>query len=590
MRRRRRREASPARKRSISSGEQSFEEWIANQPITKGEASNNFPFPVLDYLQIFYADDVVGEEDPKNIFGSSGLFESFVRPYIIFAVVLPLSFIVTKVGEISRKFFAPSPELHLARVEKVQQAVKLNRKSGSKICTDRSPTASHSVRNRDKSGYKKIPMRDLRCILGCTESSVTVEPGVTVGELTKFLIKRGKMLECTLEMEHATLGGLAMATGMTTHSHVCGLIHDTVLSYDVVLAGGKLVHCTEDNKHSDLFYALPWSHGTLGLLVGLTLSIVPSQPYVCLKYTTFYSKDDFVDAYADVLTRDEPPFFAEAIVFSKNTAVIMEGELADKVDNTKGGLNTIGYYWKPWFFTHVRDMLTKRGENRTGSFQEYIPIYDYLMRHDRSMCMTMPYVLPFGNHWLFRFLFGWLLPPNMALLKASHTSETREDSARKQVYQDLGFPMKDLSTMIDAAHNLFEIYPLLCYPCKIPKKPGFLRGHSMGDNDADQNSQMFLNFGIYGVPKPIAMGRKYKTVTAVRGMEWLVRKVGGFQHTYCDSFQTKEEFAEMFDHELWEKVRTKYGGKALFPGVYEKTRANDIDWHAWLEEEQSNKE
>ena len=112
----------------------------------------------------------------------------------------------------------------------------------------------------------------------------------------------------------------------------------------------------------------------------------------------------------------------------------------------------------------------------------------------------------------------------------------------------------------------------------------------MGDNDADQNSQMFLNFGIYGVPKPIAMGRKYKTVTAVRGMEWLVRKVGGFQHTYCDSFQTKEEFAEMFDHELWEKVRTKYGGKALFPGVYEKTRANDIDWHAWLEEEQSNKE
>ena len=41
------------------------------------------------------------------------------------------------------------------------------------------------------------------------------------------------------------------------------------------------------------------------------------------------------------------------------------------------------------------------------------------------------------------------------------------------------------------------------------------------------------------------MGKHFKTVTAVRGMEWLVRKLGGFQHTYCDSFQTKEEFMEM---------------------------------------------
>ena len=44
----------------------------------------------------------------------------------------------------------------------------------------------------------------------------------------------------------------------------------------------------------------------------------------------------------------------------------------------------------------------------------------------------------------------------------------------------------------------------------------------------------------------------------------------------------------MFDHKLWGNVRAKYGGNALFPDVYEKTRANDIDWHSWLEEEQNN--
>ena len=30
-----------------------------------------------------------------------------------------------------------------------------------------------------------------------------------------------------------------------------------------------------------------------------------------------------------------------------------------------------------------------------------------------------------------------------------------------------------------------------------------------------------------------------------------MRSVGGFQHTYCDSFQTEEEFEAMFNHDLW---------------------------------------
>ena len=70
-------------------------------------------------------------------------------------------------------------------------------------------------------------MNDLQCILNLNikKGTILIEPGVTVGEITKYLLKHNSMLECTLEMEEATLGGLAMATGMTTHSHVCGLIH-----------------------------------------------------------------------------------------------------------------------------------------------------------------------------------------------------------------------------------------------------------------------------------------------------------------------------------------------------------------------------
>ena len=47
----------------------------------------------------------------------------------------------------------------------------------------------------------------------------------------------------------------------------------------IVLADGSLLRVTKDD-HPDLFHALPWSHGTLGLLVGLELQIIPDRKSV----------------------------------------------------------------------------------------------------------------------------------------------------------------------------------------------------------------------------------------------------------------------------------------------------------------------
>ena len=96
--------------------------------------------------------------------------------------------------------------------------------------------------------------------------------------------------------------------------------------------------------------------------------------------------------------------FQEGIIFGKNEAVLMEGELigddeARARDKKNEPVNWIGAYWKPWFFTHARKALDLgQGKEQVGGAGavdategrvELIPVYDYLMRHDRSMCMTM---------------------------------------------------------------------------------------------------------------------------------------------------------------------------------------------------------
>jgi hypothetical protein len=40
------------------------------------------------------------------------------------------------------------------------------------------------------------------------------------------------------------------------------------------MADGRVVGATGDNEHSDLFYGMPWSQGTIGLLVSAEIKLV----------------------------------------------------------------------------------------------------------------------------------------------------------------------------------------------------------------------------------------------------------------------------------------------------------------------------
>ena len=45
------------------------------------------------------------------------------------------------------------------------------------------------------------------------------------------------------------------------------------------------IHLREEN--TDLYHCLPWSHGSLAFLVGLKLKIIPTKPYIHMKWVDF---------------------------------------------------------------------------------------------------------------------------------------------------------------------------------------------------------------------------------------------------------------------------------------------------------------
>ena len=228
---------------------------------------------------------------------------------------------------------------------------------------------------------------------------------------------------------------------------------------------------------------------------------------------------------------------------------------------------------------------------------------DYLMRHDKSLCMTLETVLPEANNVLFRYALGRLVPPKVTFLKSLRDAHAREVSVRTQIYQDLAFPAAKFEEMLGFVHDTTGIYPLLLYSSLVVDRGGMLRvpsgveelptGFGSAVHGHACRKTHFMNLGVYGVPVGIrqsqhrhhdAPGRpKFKTLHAVRALEAKVRELGGFQHTYCDSTQTREDLEQMFDFELWRRMRTEYGASG-FPHVHDKVKP-EVDVQGWLREE-----
>lgn len=83
---------------------------------------------------------------------------------------------------------------------------------------------------------------------------------------------------------------------------------------------------------------------------------------------------------------------------------------------------------------------------------------------------------------------------------------------------------------------------------------------------------MYNDLGVYGVPAAVKRGEPYNATLAMRAMEHFTREVGGYSFLYADTFMTEDEFREMFDHTLYERVREAYAAEGAFPTLYEKTK------------------
>ncbi|KAL5759118.1 hypothetical protein ACOSP7_017639 [Xanthoceras sorbifolium] len=515
------------------------------------------------------------------------------RWILVIFVVLPISFtlyFLTYLGDVKSgmKSFKKRQQEHDDNVKKVVKRLKeRNPSKDGLVCTARKPWIAVGMRNVDykRARHFEVDLSEFRHILDIDRERMIakVEPLVNMGQITRATVPLNLALAVVAELDDLTVGGLINGYGIEGSSHIYGLFSDTVVAYEIVLADGQVVRATKDNEYKDLFYAIPWSQGTLGLLVSAEIKLIPIKEYMKVTYKPVVGNlQELAQAYADSFAprdgdQDNPqkvPDFVEAMIYTPTEGVFMTGRYASKEEAKKKGnvINNVGWWFKPWFYQHAAKSLKK------GEFTEYIPTRQYYHRHTRSLYWEGKLILPFADQFWFRYLLGWLMPPKVSLLKATQGEAIRNYYHEMHVIQDMLVPLYKVGDALEWVHREMEVYPIWLCPhrlYKLPYKtmvypePGFEHHRRQGDT---HYAQMFTDIGVYYSPGPVLRGEVFDGAEAVRKLEqWLIEN-HSYQPQYAVSELNEKNFWRMFDGELYEKCRSRYKAVGTFMSVYYKSK------------------
>ncbi|TXG56863.1 hypothetical protein EZV62_018176 [Acer yangbiense] len=515
------------------------------------------------------------------------------RWILVIFVVLPISctlYFLTYLGDVksAMKSYKKRQQEHDENVKKVVKRLKdRNPSKDGLVCTARKPWIAVGMRNVDykRARHFEVDLSEFRNILDIDKERMIakVEPLVNMGQISRATVPLNVAPAVVAELDDLTVGGLINGYGIEGSSHIYGLFSDTVVAYEIVLADGQVVRATKDNEYKDLFYAIPWSQGTLGLLVSAEIKLIPIKEYMKVTYKPVVGNlRELGQAYADSFAprdgdQDNPekvPDFVEGMIYTATEGVFMTGRYASKEEAKKKGnvINNVCWWFKPWFYQHAAKALKK------GEFTEYIPTREYYHRHTRSLYWEGKLILPFGDQFWFRFLLGWLMPPKVSLLKATQGEAIRNYYHEMHVIQDMLVPLYKVGDGLEWVHREMEVYPIWLCPhrlYKLPYKtmvypePGFEHHRRQGDT---HYAQMFTDIGVYYSPGPVLRGEVFDGSEAVRKMEqWLIEN-HSYQPQYAVSELNEKNFWRMFDGELYEKCRRRYKAVGTFMSVYYKSK------------------
>jgi FAD/FMN-containing dehydrogenase len=380
--------------------------------------------------------------------------------------------------------------------------------------------------------------------------TLDAEGMVTYEDLVDACLARGVMPAVVPQLKTITLGGALAGVGIEASSHRHGLVHDTALEIEVLLGDGRIVTCTPENEHADLFFGFPNSYGTLGYALRVKAKAIPVQPCVRLEHLPFTDAERFFAALGERLRAGDADFI-DGTVFSPQRMFLTLGRFAPVAPYTSD-------------YTYERIYYRSIAERR----EDYLTVRDFIWRWDTDWFWCSKNVGA-QNPLLRRLAYG-----RKRLGSRSYTKIMRWNSrvgltkklARlaglhsESVIQDVDIPLERAAEFLEFYAREIGLWPQ--WTCPIGPAP-----HSGAFTLYPMRAGWYVNFGFWDVKRT---REAHPRGHFNRLIEEKVNALGGIKSLYSESFFPEDEFRRIYGGEAYAALKRKYDPQGAFPGLYEK--------------------
>lgn len=489
-----------------------------------------------------------------------------------------------------------SKERHEREVEQIRRQIRefYVQGDGKPLALQYRSNDSFTIRTKSyKNGCNQVNCSALDQIIDIDpiRQIAKVEPRVTMGELLKASLRYELTVPVIPELKEITVGGAIMGIGAESASHNWGTFNEVCTTFEVILGDGTLVKASQ-TENPDLFYGIPGSYGSLGALMSAEIKLIPAKDCVVLSYHTFSNPFEALEKLKELANTPSAPDFIDGMIFSKNSAVVIEGKLESK-NEIKGDLPSysLSRSFSPMYYQHVQKIALKPPSN--SLHQEVMTHQDYFFRYDPGAFWMGAYLthfpilieliqkgifqsskpltssfsealvekyhaLPHSNS-----IFRTLLRPFIQgknLCKALH--KTEKWIQNRFVIQDFCIPGEKALLFLTDILKDPGIFPLWLLPAKGTTDPQIFAPHVL--NKQNPNGK-FINFGIYGIPSYAAPIRE-----VTKMLEGKTKSYGGRKALYSRSYYNEEEFWSIYPKDAYNALRGKTHAQGTWHEITDK--------------------
>jgi FAD/FMN-containing dehydrogenase len=370
----------------------------------------------------------------------------------------------------------------------------------------------------------------------------------TYADLADATLAVGVMPCVVPELKSITLGGAAAGVGIESSSFRYGLVHETLLAMDVLLGDGRIVTCTPDNEHRELFFGFPNSYGTLGYALRLSAKTVPVKRYVRLEHIRHSDGRSYFEDLARHCGGDAD--FVDGTVFSAGEMYITLGRFVDEA---------------PWMSDYGFERIYYRSIREKT--QDYLAVRDYIWRWDTDWFWCSKNV--FAQNPLIRRLYGrnrlnsstysrimrWNsrvgLTRALARLSGKHP---------ESIIQDVDIPIERSAEFLGFLLREIGILPIWICPVRAHAPVRF----PLYPLDS---ATLYVNFGFWDVVNDrVRRPPGFRN----RAIEIKAGELGGIKSLYSASYFPEDEFWRIYNGGVFRSLKRRYDPQNALRDLYQK--------------------